>query len=161
LAFPLFECEEYYSEFRPIEVKRGERLTDKQCLIYFELPKVPEEFDESDELMWWLAFFAAKTEEDMVKIQEKGGPIMVQAVEAYRRVSATEEFRQLERLRADTRHNEASALGNARREGMREGMREGEVKAKLEAARNFLANGVNADIVAKSLGLTVDEVLRL
>jgi predicted transposase/invertase (TIGR01784 family) len=65
----------------------------------------------------------------------------------------TEEFRQLERLRENTRHNEASALGNARREG--------ELKAKIEAARNFLANGVGADIVAKSLGLTVDEVLRM
>jgi hypothetical protein len=48
----------------------------------------------------------------MAKIQEKGGPIMAQAVEAYRHVSATEEFRELERLREKTRRNEASALGN-------------------------------------------------
>jgi predicted transposase/invertase (TIGR01784 family) len=38
---------------------------------------------------------------------------------------------------------------------------EGKLEAKLEAAKNLLANGVDVDTVAKSLGLTVDEVLRL
>jgi predicted transposase/invertase (TIGR01784 family) len=82
---------------------------------------------------------------------------MAQAVEAYRSVSATEEFRQLERLRADTRHNEAAALGNARREGMREG----EYKKAVEFAKKALDQGLSADIVAQITGLTVDEVLRL
>jgi predicted transposase/invertase (TIGR01784 family) len=173
LAFPQFDCEGYYSEFRPLEVTRGELLTDKQCLMFFELPKVPTEFDEDDELKWWLSFFNAKTEEDMAKILEKGGPIMVQAVEAYRHVSATEEFRQLERLRENTRHNEASALGHARREGIREGMREGiregmregiregELKAKIEAAKKLLGRGMKPGEVAEILGLMIDDVLRL
>jgi predicted transposase/invertase (TIGR01784 family) len=131
LAFQQFDCEGYYSEFRPLEVTRGELLTDKQCLMFFELPKIPSEFDEGDELKWWLSFFNAKTEEDMAKILEKGGPIMAQAVEAYRHVSATEEFRQLERLRENTRHNEASALGYARREGRQEGRQEGRREGEL------------------------------
>ena len=42
---------------------------------------------------------------------------MNQAIGAYRSVSATEEFKEMERLRSRTRHNEASALGHARREG--------------------------------------------
>jgi hypothetical protein len=74
---------------------------------------------------------------------------MAQAVEAYRHVSATAEFRELERLRAKTRRNEASALGNARHE-----------KA-VEIAKKVLAEGLGADIAAKVTGLTVDEVLRL
>jgi predicted transposase/invertase (TIGR01784 family) len=78
---------------------------------------------------------------------------MAQAVEAYRHVSATTEFRELERLRAKTRRNEASALGNARREG--------ELKAKLETARKVLDRGLGVDIAAEITGLTVDEVLRL
>jgi hypothetical protein len=41
---------------------------------------------------------------------------MEQAIGAYRSVSATKEFRELERLRELARHNEASALANARRE---------------------------------------------
>ena len=47
---------------------------------------------------------------------------MQQAIKAYRHVSATEEFRSLERMLSDIRHNEASALGHARREGIYEGI---------------------------------------
>jgi len=45
---------------------------------------------------------------------------MTQAITAYRAVTAADEFRQLERMRADARNIEASALGHARREAMRE-----------------------------------------
>ena len=40
---------------------------------------------------------------------------MTQAVEAYRGITATEEFKYLEILRARTRHDEAQALRNAER----------------------------------------------
>jgi len=40
---------------------------------------------------------------------------MNQAVEAYRGITATEEFKYLEVLRARARHDEAQALNNARR----------------------------------------------
>jgi predicted RNase H-like nuclease (RuvC/YqgF family) len=39
-----------------------------------------------------------------------------QAIGAYRSITATNEFKELERLRSRARHNEASALENARRE---------------------------------------------
>lgn len=39
---------------------------------------------------------------------------MSQAVEAYQGITATEEYRSLERLRARTKHDEAQALHNAR-----------------------------------------------
>ena len=45
---------------------------------------------------------------------------MKQAIGAYRAVTAADEFRQLERMRADARNREASALGHARREAIRE-----------------------------------------
>jgi hypothetical protein len=41
---------------------------------------------------------------------------MEQAIGAYRHITTTDEFRELERLRTLARHNEAAALGNARRE---------------------------------------------
>jgi hypothetical protein len=40
---------------------------------------------------------------------------MAQAVAAYRHVSASGEFKELERLRYIARHNEASALAHAKR----------------------------------------------
>ena len=42
-------------------------------------------------------------------------PIMSEAIVAYRSVTADEKFKELERLRSRARHNEASALGSARR----------------------------------------------
>jgi hypothetical protein len=38
-----------------------------------------------------------------------------QAINAYRSITATNEFKEIERLRSLARHNEASALGHARR----------------------------------------------
>jgi hypothetical protein len=43
-------------------------------------------------------------------------PIVTQAIGAYREITVSPEFRELERLRADARHNEASALYHARQE---------------------------------------------
>jgi len=39
---------------------------------------------------------------------------MKEAINAYQSITATPEFRQLERMRSDARHNEASALHHAR-----------------------------------------------
>ena len=41
---------------------------------------------------------------------------MEQAINAYRSITAADEFKEIERLRSLARHNEASALGHARRE---------------------------------------------
>ena len=118
-------------------------------LYYFELPKLPEVTDGSDGLKLWMAFFNAKTEADLLKIQSLGGAIMVQAVKAYHRVSASGEFRELERLRARARLDEANALSGAERKG------------KMIAAKNMLAGGVDANTVAEWAQLSLDEVLRL
>ena len=46
---------------------------------------------------------------------------MSQAIEAYRERTAKDEFKYLERLREDARHDEAQAMGNAKRQGERLG----------------------------------------
>ncbi|MDR2733823.1 MAG: Rpn family recombination-promoting nuclease/putative transposase [Spirochaetota bacterium] len=113
IAFNLFECAEFYSEFQALEVARHTLLTDKMRLCYFELSKLPKVVGADDELKLWLSLFKAKTEEDLQKIEALGVPIMEQAIEAYRQTKAMNEFRELERLRSLARHNEASALDHA------------------------------------------------
>jgi predicted transposase/invertase (TIGR01784 family) len=117
LAFKLFKCPEFHSEYQPLEVKRLTPLNDKMCMHYFELSKLPEVDNAEDELKLWLTLFKAETEEDLAKIEALGVPVMSQAIEAYRHVSATDAFKEIERLRSRTRHNEASALGYAERQG--------------------------------------------
>ena len=161
LAFNLFACEEFHSEFRALEVKRQELLTDKMSLHYFELPKLPEIVSADDELKLWLYLFKAETEEDLSKIEKMGVNVMKQAIKAYRHVSATSEFKELERLRFLAKSNEASALGNAMRQGMQQGLQQGMRKSQEETARRMQSMGIDTEIIAKSTGLCVDDILRL
>jgi hypothetical protein len=85
-------------------------------LHYFELPKLPKTVSAEDSQKLWLALFRAETEEELKRIEALGGSDMEQAIGAYRHITTTDEFRELERLRTLARHNEAAALGNARRE---------------------------------------------
>ena len=66
-----------------------------------------------DELKLWLALFKAETEEELQQIEAMGVPIMEQAINAYRHITTTDEFREAERLRSLARHNEAAALRHA------------------------------------------------
>jgi predicted transposase/invertase (TIGR01784 family) len=120
VAFEQFDCEDFHSEFQALEVKRHTLLTDRMSLHFFELPKVSENVDANEKLKLWLKLFNAKTEEDLAKIEAMEVPEMKQAIGAYRTVTATDEFKELERLRSRARHNEASAIGKARREAIRE-----------------------------------------
>jgi predicted transposase/invertase (TIGR01784 family) len=142
LAFPLFDCEEYHSEFRPLEVTRHEELCDKQVMHYYELPKLPEPTDGDEEIKFWLAFFKAETEEELEQIVMKGVPVMKDAVAAYKSVSVSPEFYEIERLRDRTRHNEASALGYAKSQGAKE------MATKLEKRLRKL--GVSPDILKEA-----------
>ena len=118
--FIMFDCVEFHSEYQALEVSRHTSLTDRMSLIYFELPKLPKSVNIHDGLQLWLKLFDAETEEELKQIEILEAPDMQQAIEAYRSITATEEFRTLERMRSDARHNEASALNNARREGAAE-----------------------------------------
>ncbi|GHU42391.1 hypothetical protein FACS1894111_06250 [Clostridia bacterium] len=113
LDFSLFTCKEYHSEYYPLEVTRHERLSDKMTMHYFELQKLPKDIDVKNQLELLLSLFRAKTEEDLRWLEELEVPVVTEAIGAYREITISPEFRELERLRADARHNEASALQHA------------------------------------------------
>ena len=68
-----------------------------------------------DDLNLWLRLFKAEAKEVLKQIETLDMPIMNSLIAAYRDVTANENFKELERLRSRARHNEASALGHARR----------------------------------------------
>jgi len=119
LDFKQFNCEEVHSEYQILEVNRHTLLTDKLGLHYFELPKLQgiEAINLNSEQDLWLALFNAETEEELEKLATNGGEVMDQAIEAYRGITATEEFKYLEHLRLKARHDEAQAIRNAERRG--------------------------------------------
>ncbi|MCL1857725.1 MAG: Rpn family recombination-promoting nuclease/putative transposase [Oscillospiraceae bacterium] len=117
IYFKLFKCKEFHSEYQALEVTRHTPLTDKFNMHYFELPKLPQSVSADKSLELWLSLFKAKTEEELEKIEGLGVSVMKEAIGAYRHVSATKEFRELERMRSKARHDEAQALKNAEERG--------------------------------------------
>ena len=71
---------------------------------------------------------------------------MNDAISAYRNITVTPEFREMERLRSKARHDEAQALYNAER------------KRTLEIARKLLNLGDSIEKVMEVTGLTRNEV---
>jgi predicted transposase/invertase (TIGR01784 family) len=142
INFPLFDCAEYHSEFQPLEVTRHTLLSDKMCFHFFELPKIPADISDNNMLLLWLALFKAETEEELEKIKAMEVPVMNQAINAYYSITASSEFREIERLRAKARHDEAQALYHT----------------KCEIARNMLADGEPVEKIMKYTDLTLVEV---
>ena len=147
--FRVFTCKEYHSEFQPLEVTRHTPLTDKMILHYFELPKLPASVSADNGLELWLSLFKAETEEELSKIEALEVPIMNQAIGAYRNITVTPEFLEMERLRSKARHDEAQALHNAGFE------------RALAIAKNMIKRKRPIDEIIEDTGLTREEVERL
>ena len=113
ISFPLFDCADFHSEFAPLEVTRYTPLSDKMSLHFFELRKLPKTIKRDDRLKVWLSLFRAKTEEELQQIEELEVPEMEEAILAYRRVTAEDRFRELERTRHYTEMNESSSINYA------------------------------------------------
>jgi len=112
--FNLFGCAEFHSEFRPQEKTRGELLSDRMSLHFFELRKVPAQMGSGNMLLLWLSLFKARTEEELSKLRELEVPELEQALNAFDQIRASPEFLEIERQREIMRMNEASALRHAR-----------------------------------------------
>ncbi|MCL2054287.1 MAG: Rpn family recombination-promoting nuclease/putative transposase [Oscillospiraceae bacterium] len=151
VSFTMFnDYDGFHSEFHALEVSRHTQLTDKFCLHYFELPKLPvENLSKTDRLSLWLALFKAKTEEDLKQIEALEVEEMQEAIQAYKTVTVTPEFKEVARLRKLARHNEASALRNAKKNN------------SIEIAKNLLADGDSIEKVVRMTGLTRKEVEEL
>jgi len=149
IDFNLFDCNEFHSEYQPLEITRHTPLSDKMALHFFELKKLPTDISTSDLLLLWLALFRAETEEELEKIGALEVPELSQAINAYYTITASSEFRERERLYAKARHDEAQALHNAQR------------KAKIEVAKNALQMNMPIDSIVKLTGLTHEEIEKL
>ena len=132
---------------------------------FFELTKLPDNINEKDSLLLWLSLFKANTEEELEKIRAMEVPEMEQAINAYYTITASPEFREIERLRAKARHDEAQALYHAEQKGIAkgkiEGKQEGIAERNIEIAQKLLRRGRPIDEIVEDTGLTYQEVEHL
>ena len=86
---------------------------------------------------------------------------MEQAINAYYSITASPEFREIERLREKARHDEAQALYHAEQIGMQKGRQEGRQEGMIEFARTMLADGEPVSKIMRYTGLTLAELENL
>lgn len=104
-----------------------------------------------------MSLFKAETKEELEKIKKMGVPAMEQAVNAYYSITASEKFREIERLREKARHDEAQALNHAKQAGWLEGR----LKEKSEIAKNLMEIGMPLQQIVTVTGLTQEEIEKL
>lgn len=87
---------------------------------------------------------------------------MEQAINAYHTITASSEFRELERLREKARHDEAQALYHAKQEGKQEGIQEGIQKGaserSIDIAKSMIADGEPLSKIMHYTGLSLEEL---
>jgi len=96
----------------------------------------------------WLGAFVS-----LEKINQMEVPVMSEAINAYHTITASPEYREMERLREKARHGEASALRTAKMEGREE-------KA-IEIAQRLLKRSRPVDEIMEDTGLTYEEIEKL
>lgn len=122
INFDLFDCEDYHSRFKVLETERHEVLTEKFAIHFFELKKLSK-FKKNRRMEDWLNLINAETEGDLMAIQQTTQiPEVKDTIVMLRQLSADEQVRMEAHYREKRLHDEATALGSARREGRAEGM---------------------------------------
>lgn len=104
----------------------------------------------------WLEFLRNPFSQEVIEAEEII-PELKEAKDIFKRVNSNPRDRELWKMREQTMMEEASALNNARREGMKEGIEKG----KLETARNLLKMGLTHGQIAEATGLPIEEINQL
>ena len=145
INFNLFDCDDYHSHFKVMEETRHEVLSEKFAIHFFELKKI-NNMQKNKEMEDWLHLINAETEDDLMAIQQTTAiPEVRNTIVKLRQLSADEQIRMEAYYREKRLHDEVSALGSARREGMAEGIPKGmaegisigEKKGRAEGAKSL------------------------
>lgn len=110
------------------------------------MKKVGKKPDPQNSRELWLQFINADSEEDLEMISQTNVPIMKKAVNVIYDMSEDTKIREIARLREKALHDEASALKNAKAEGIAEG--------RAEAEANMIAK-------MKAFGITEEQIKKI
>ena len=151
INFNMFEGADYHTEVAAMIKGTNEVFSDKFSIHFFELKKIGKKPDPKNKKELWLQFINADSEEDFEMINQTDIPIMKKAVKVIYDMSEDTKIREVARLREKALHDEASALKNAKAEGLAEGVSIGKNEGKNEERANLIAN-------MKALGMTDEQI---
>jgi len=146
IDFNLFGCSGYHSHFVIKENTRGDLLTDKLSLHFFELKKLPENINGEKQIELWLKLISAETEEEIHRLEKIKSDDIKTALDEVKRLNADKNFRDLIERRYIAMVEEKSALSFAKREGKNE---------IIEAMR---ANGISEEEINKIIKFSENKI---
>lgn len=152
INFDLSDCADYHSHFKVLENERLEVLTDKFAIHFFELKKLSK-FKKNRRMEDWLNLINAETEGELMAIQQNTNiPEVKDTIVILRQMNADEQLRKEAFYREKRLHDEASALGGARREGRAEGRAEGKAEKEAELIERWRKKGYTEEQIKDLLG---------
>ena len=165
VAFLNFKISDISKEFRTdvalMDMKERTLFSDKVRLIYLQLPYFTKEAEECETIFEKIIY----TLKHMDILQRM--PWMAQNA-VFKRLSEIAEVASLnseERRKYDESlrayRDTLAVMDGQFMQGEKKGRAEGRAEEKLANARSLKENGVPTDVIAKSLGLTAEEIERL
>jgi predicted transposase/invertase (TIGR01784 family) len=108
--------------------------------------------DDKSPLGNWMRFFSARKKEEFEMLAQTN-PAIAEAWSVIKRLSADESARMIAESREKALRDSVSRQAEAHRKGLREG--------RMEVARNLLQEKLPVELVARSTGLSAEEVQQL
>lgn len=161
INFNMFDGNDYHTEISAMIKGTNEVFSDKFGIHFFELKKLGRKPNPKSSRELWLQFINADSEEEFDMIEATNIPIMQKAVRVIYDMSEDAKLREIARLREKALHDEASALKNAKAEGLAEGEVIGIQKGRAEERAAAAEREKNAIEELKALGLTDEQIKRV
>lgn len=152
INFNMFDGEGYHYGVFPVVKETGEVFSEKFAIHFFELKKIGKIPDPQNKQKLWLQFLNAESEEEFEMINNTNVPIMQKAVNVIFDMSKDTRVREAARMREKALHDEASALHNAKQEGLAEGEARGMKKGRAEIIAKMRASGMTEEQIQAILG---------
>lgn len=162
LDFILFDdTEEYCSCFHIREDTRNTILTDKMEFHILELPKLPDEWAEkNDVLLLWAKFISSERKEDFDMIAEKD-PYIESAYKQLQIISQDKQKRLEYEAREKAVRDYNQGIFEAEQRGEQRGIGIGEQKKAITIAKNLILLGADIDFIVKATNLSPEQIKSL
>ncbi len=174
LDFRLFKGRAgFYSCFHIREDTHSFLYTDKMEFHVVELPKLPKEWESSqDGRLLWAKFISSERKEDFDMLAEKDpyiksayGQLQVISQDKGKRLEYEAREKAIRDYNQQMYEAEQRGERRGRLEGEKQGRLEGEKQGRLEEtgriARNMAAKGFDADTIALATGLSLEDAKAL
>lgn len=152
LDFAYLDEEDFFNTFHIRNDKTNKLYTDKMGFYILELPKIPKEVENINDLLLWCKFIDASSEEEMKMLATQNESINV-AYEELKRLSQDEQKRAEYEARQKAIRDYNSLVYQFKEEGIRE--------SKIEIAKNLLKMELPIDKIINATGLSEETINQL